>query len=216
MSISVASADGSSAVFSGASRERRPEFPRKGTVADEAHVSAEQPAPETDAWVSFANGNPRRAERVETAAAQGPQAPDGPDSGQARPALVTAFRKLVSRTSSCSTPNAARSQRFGKGLRLRLRRDFLRVQRKGRRRHTAHFVLVTSSQPSTGQPRIGFSVSRRVGNAVLRNRVRRRLREFFRLNRSELPEGCDTVVIAKPGAAKLSYGELVDELRGRL
>jgi ribonuclease P protein component len=53
-----------------------------------------------------------------------------------------------------------------------------------------------------------------VGNSVVRNRVKRRLREFVRLNRRELAAARDFVVIAKPGAARLSYAELVAELRG--
>jgi ribonuclease P protein component len=52
-----------------------------------------------------------------------------------------------------------------------------------------------------------------VGNAVVRNRVKRRLREFVRLHRRDLPPGRDFVVIAKPGAAELSYADLVTELR---
>jgi ribonuclease P protein component len=52
-----------------------------------------------------------------------------------------------------------------------------------------------------------------VGNAVVRNRVKRRLREFVRLHRRHLPPARDFVVIAKPGAAELSYAELVAELR---
>ena len=68
-------------------------------------------------------------------------------------------------------------------------------------------------QSPARESRFGFSVSRRVGNSVVRNRVKRRLREFVRLNRRELAVARDFVVIAKPGAARLSYAELVAELR---
>jgi ribonuclease P protein component len=107
------------------------------------------------------------------------------------------------------------SRKFGKALRLRLRRDFLRVQKRGRKSHSPSFIVASASQPAPGTSRVGFSVSRRVGNAVVRNKLKRRLREFFRLHRRELPAACDMVVIAKPGAAKLSYDELVEELRDR-
>jgi ribonuclease P protein component len=106
--------------------------------------------------------------------------------------------------------------KFGKELRLRLRRDFLRVQKRGRKHHSLNFVVACASQLSSGPSRVGFSISRRVGNAVVRNRLKRRLREFVRLRRRELPAARDLVVIAKPGAAKLSYAELVEELRDRL
>jgi ribonuclease P protein component len=121
----------------------------------------------------------------------------------------------VSRTDAGSTPNQVESRKFGKALRLRLRRDFLRAQKRGRKSHSPNFIVASASQPAPGTSRVGFSVSRRVGNAVVRNRLKRRLREFFRLHRRELPAACDMVVIAKPGAAKLSYGELVEELRER-
>jgi len=128
---------------------------------------------------------------------------------------VTASRKRVSRTEAGSTPNVD-GLKFGKELRLRLRRDFLRVQKRGRKHHSPNFVVACASQPSSGPSRVGFSVSRRVGNAVVRNRLKRRLREFVRLRHRELPAARDLVVIAKPGAAKLSYAELVEELRDRL
>jgi ribonuclease P protein component len=129
---------------------------------------------------------------------------------------VTASRKPVSGTKAGSTPNHVEGHKFGKELRLRLRRDFLRVQKRGRKHHSPNFVVACASQLSSGPSRVGFSVSRRVGNAVVRNRLKRRLREFVRLRRRELPAARDLVVIAKPGAAKLSYAELVEELRDRL
>jgi ribonuclease P protein component len=218
VSIRVTSADGSSAVFYGGPRSGSSSFPApwKGRVADEAHVSAEQPAPEEDPWIPLAHGNRRRAERVEAATAQGTQALDRAGPTQARSAVVTPSRKPASRTEAGSTSNQQDGHKFGKQLRVRLRRDFLRIQRRGRKRHSANFVLASASEPSPGRSRVGFSVSRRVGNAVLRNRLKRRLREFFRLHRQELLVASDLVVIAKPGAAKLSYAELVEELRDRL
>ena len=115
-----------------------------------------------------------------------------------------------------STPNQVASLGFGKDLRLRRRAEFLRVQKQGTKRHSRSFVVssVVQSQPCAS--RFGFSVSRKVGNSVVRNRVKRRLREFVRLHRRELAPARDFVVIAKPGAAKLSYAELVAELRGPL
>ena len=68
----------------------------------------------------------------------------------------------------------------------------------------------------TGKTRIGFSVSRRLGKAVVRNLVKRRLREAARS--ATLPAGWDVVLIARIGAARASYAELlkaVMDLSGR-
>jgi ribonuclease P protein component len=121
------------------------------------------------------------------------------------------------RAATClgSTPNNTAPLAFGKDLRLRRRAEFLRIQKRGRKNHSANFVVSSLVQSPARESRFGFSVSRRVGNSVVRNRVKRRLREFVRLNRRELVAARDFVVIAKPGAAKLSYAELVAELRGR-
>ncbi len=67
--------------------------------------------------------------------------------------------------------------------------------------------------PNADQPgRIGLTVSRKVGNAVTRNRVRRRLREIVRLRPEELSHGWDHVVIAHPEAAVCDTRRLTEEL----
>jgi ribonuclease P protein component len=190
--------------------------PWKGSVTDEAHVSAEQPAPEENAWISLAHGDTRGAKRSEAAATKGSQAVDRSSSPQTRAPIVNAYRKATANEEECSTPNQGVGYKFGKDVRLRLRRDFVRIQGRGKKRHSPNFVVASASKASSGASRVGFSVSRRVGNAVVRNRVKRRLREFFRLHRQELPSARDLVVIAKPGAAKLSYADLAKELREQL
>ena len=62
-----------------------------------------------------------------------------------------------------------------------------------------------------GTPRLGLSVSRRVGNAVTRNTVRRRLREVFHSALTEIPGDLDLVVSARPAAAEATVRELNEE-----
>jgi ribonuclease P protein component len=98
---------------------------------------------------------------------------------------------------------------FPKALRLRRRRQFLSIQRDGSRRHTAHLVFIRR-RGETELPRLGVTVSARVGNSVQRNRIKRLLREVFRHQRSALAP-CDLVVIAKSGAGELTYDQAVRE-----
>ncbi len=61
------------------------------------------------------------------------------------------------------------------------------------------------------KPRLGLSVSKRVGNSVVRNRVRRRLKEIFRSLVADLPSDLDLVISARPAAAEASFEELNQE-----
>ena len=61
-------------------------------------------------------------------------------------------------------------------------------------------------------PRLGVTASRKVGNAVARNRVKRGIREWFRTERDLLPRSVDIVVIARPGSAELTAIEVGAEL----
>ena len=101
-----------------------------------------------------------------------------------------------------------------RAARLRDARDFRRVNRTGVRRAGRHFVAVVAPSgpvPVAG-PRLGLAVSRRVGNAVARNRVKRRVREWFRREQESLPPSTDWVVIARAGAAELGAHQTAREL----
>jgi ribonuclease P protein component len=65
---------------------------------------------------------------------------------------------------------------------------------------------------SVGIVRLGIAVGKKAGNACARNRIKRRLREYFRLNRDKMPPDMDIVFIALPGAATLNTYELRVEL----
>ena len=74
-------------------------------------------------------------------------------------------------------------------------------------------ILTPGPEPEC---RLGVTVSRKVGCAVQRNRVKRRVREFFRLYRHELQPAHDLLVIARPGAEELSFEDVEIELAKRL
>ena len=79
------------------------------------------------------------------------------------------------------------------------------VYRRGRSatdRHLVVYVFARDDRPAGSPPRLGLSVSRKVGDAVARNRVKRVLREQFAPLADGLPPGVDVVVIARPGAAE--------------
>jgi ribonuclease P protein component len=89
----------------------------------------------------------------------------------------------------------------------------VRVQRHGARRQTEHFVIYALSSPEFGRPRLGVAVSRRLGGAVVRNRLKRRVRECFRLNlRPIIPGETALVVIARRGAGGLETPTIKAEL----
>ncbi len=91
-------------------------------------------------------------------------------------------------------------QRFLRCYRIRKGDEFRAVY--GRKaRASDRCLLVFACENEFGHPRLGLSVSRKVGNAVRRNRWKRLIREAFRLNLARLPEGVDLVVIPRPGPA---------------
>jgi len=93
------------------------------------------------------------------------------------------------------------SERFSKDRRLRKRREFLAVQSGGEKVHTRHFLLLVR-RTSNSCGRVGITVSKRVGNAVTRNRVKRLVREVARRTGALTVAGTEVVVIAKASAAR--------------
>jgi ribonuclease P protein component len=91
--------------------------------------------------------------------------------------------------------------KFPKAARLRRRRDFVAVQQRGRRLHSGDVIVLVLPSGGTG-PRLGITVSSKVGNAVARNRVKRWVREAWRGVRPDLP-ALDLVVIARPAAVRM-------------
>ena len=105
------------------------------------------------------------------------------------------------------------SETFSRDDRLRKRREFEECYASGVRVSGRHVQVFLLAGPSRERPRLGISVPRRVGNAVIRNRVRRRLREIFRRSRVQLlPRGGALVVNARPSAAAASFRELSEDL----
>jgi ribonuclease P protein component len=102
--------------------------------------------------------------------------------------------------------------RFPKEARIRRRFEYRSLQREGRRFHAPHFVILY--RPGcTARSRVGITVSRRVGNAVIRNRVKRWVREFSRQNMGLWPTVWDYVVIARPSAGRIEHPVVDRELR---
>lgn len=108
---------------------------------------------------------------------------------------------------------AAAHQRLRRVDRLRSSKDYRRVNRTGSRSAGRHFVAQRAPGRDTTRPCLGLVVSKRVGNAVARNRVKRRVREWFRTHRDALSQaGEDFVVIARSGSADLSQKAIAAEL----
>lgn len=118
-----------------------------------------------------------------------------------------------SSTSTSLAPAPGRNT-FPKSRRVRDRKEYQRIQTRGLRLATPHFLVMALRQQGPRRPaRFGITASKKSGESVQRSRIKRLLREAFRLHQSEFPEGWDFVIIAREGTDRLHLREIVSSLR---
>ena len=106
-----------------------------------------------------------------------------------------------------SGPCILNGNKFKKSDRLLKRFEFVELSNSGKAFQDRFFII--AFKPGTGKcPRLGITASKRVGNAVTRNRVKRLVREVFRLKRDRITAAMDINVIAKKTAADISFARV--------
>ena len=102
--------------------------------------------------------------------------------------------------------------------RLSRSRDFDTVYRQGRSVSTRYLILYWFTRPEDGADtvRLGLAVPKAVGTAVVRNRIKRRLKELFRERSAELPQDHDYVLVVRPGLPEAAETRGFDWLRERV
>jgi ribonuclease P protein component len=91
------------------------------------------------------------------------------------------------------------------------REEFDAVYRAGMRRSSSHFTVFLRANQMP-QSRFGFSIKKALGGAVVRNRIRRRVREIVRCRRQEIPAGWDIVIHPKSAVIRAAFGALTADL----
>jgi len=106
-----------------------------------------------------------------------------------------------------SLPNSAGALNFPREARLVRRVEFDAVYRAGKRRSNSHFTVFLRANELPNS-RFGFSIKKALGGAVVRNRIRRRVREIVRCHRLEIPAGWDIVIHPKSNVTKAGFAAL--------
>lgn len=107
---------------------------------------------------------------------------------------------------------SSKDESFPKTQRLLKRSEFIRVQKAGKRLSTPSLLILIYSTNS-GTTRLGIAVSKKIGKSVVRNALKRLIREIFRTHRDFFPASADIVVIPKKVGYRLEYEALAKEVR---
>lgn len=115
-------------------------------------------------------------------------------------------------TASANSPQPRGGNSFPKTARLLKTPEFKRVYDRGRKISGPFFMVIGATRPDSEPARIGFTVPRRVGNSVVRNRIRRRMREAVRLELAQLAAGRDLVFHPRSAVLAAPFTELRREV----
>lgn len=106
---------------------------------------------------------------------------------------------------------------FYKYEHIRKNEGFKAVYKEGKTHRDTYFVLYTRAvEEHDSQPfaKIGFTISKKIGNAAVRNRIRRMLREVYRLNKNRVTKSIDIVIVARTDAKGVDYKTLSKSITG--
>ena len=129
----------------------------------------------------------------------------------ARSSRPDARRDVIVSRPNKTGPEFSRSAKPAALGKLVRKTDFDAVYRHGKRRSSSHFIVFAKTN-DLPQSRFGLSIKRGLGGAVVRNRIRRRIREVVRLHRQEISAGWDIVIHPKPNVATAPITVLTSEL----
>ncbi len=153
----------------------------------ETTVSTVQTAPGPATWVSGAQQQQERPRDPAESPPAGPQASDRGLTGM---------------------PAEAPRLRFGRAMRIKQGRDFSRVRQEGQRLVYGCLIANWRKLPADGSSRLGVVTSGKIGNAIIRNRARRLLREAFRVHQYDLTQPVDLVLVARASITGKGFADV--------
>ena len=121
------------------------------------------------------------------------------------------MRRGAGRAAIASRPSSPGGLSFPREARLVRRGEFDAVYRAGKRRSSPHFTVFFRAN-QLPLSRFGFSIKKALGGAVVRNRIRRRVREIVRCHRQEIPAGWDIVIHPKSTVTRGQFADLQADL----